>query len=125
MNQKQTLITGALLGGLGVSIGAFGAHALRDILIAGGRLDTFELAVRYQFYHTFAILITGLLMSRYTGKVLGYAALLFLTGIIFFSGSLYALCFTGQKFFGAVTPIGGTLFVVAWVLVAIGISSSK
>jgi uncharacterized membrane protein YgdD (TMEM256/DUF423 family) len=125
MDQKRTLITGALLGGLGVSIGAFGAHALRDTLLAAGRLDTFELAVRYHFYHTFAVLITGLLMTRYTSRMLGYAALFFLIGIIFFSGSLYALCFTGQKVFGAITPIGGTLFVVGWVMVAIGISSSK
>lgn len=122
MNKNQTLITGAILGGLSVCIGAFGAHLLKPMLIAAGRFDTFELAVRYQYYHTFALLITGLLMHHYTSKKLGYAAFCFLLGVLFFSGSLYVLCFTGVTVLGAVTPIGGTLFVFGWVLMLLAVA---
>jgi uncharacterized membrane protein YgdD (TMEM256/DUF423 family) len=64
MNIKQTLIAGAVLGLLGVGLGAFGAHALKPTLEANGRLDTFELAVRYQFFHALALLFLGLWMGR-------------------------------------------------------------
>jgi uncharacterized membrane protein YgdD (TMEM256/DUF423 family) len=116
MNMKTTLITGAIVAGLGVAIGAFGAHGLKEILAENNREATFELAVRYQFYHAFALLITGLLMNHFSPERLKYAALFFLGGILFFSGSLYVLSLTGLTLLGAVTPIGGVFFIVGWVL---------
>jgi len=121
MTQRTILLTGAVLGGLSVIIGAFGAHALKETLMQTGRADTFELAVRYQFYHALAILIAGSLAERFNGKRIGQAALLFLLGIIFFSGSLYILSLTGITILGAVTPIGGLFFIAGWLLLFIGI----
>jgi uncharacterized membrane protein YgdD (TMEM256/DUF423 family) len=96
-------------------IGAFGAHALKPTLEAAGRLDTFETAVKYQFYHTLALLAVGLLMFHIRHKALQYAALLFVLGIVIFSGSLYVLCVTGIGILGAVTPLGGVLFIAGWI----------
>ncbi len=95
------------------------------MLTASGRLETYELAVRYQFYHVLALLATGILMGQFLSKRLQYAAVLFIGGIIFFSGSLYILCFTGIGVLGAITPIGGTMFIVAWLLLALGVMQKK
>ena len=106
----------ALLGGLGVAIGAFGAHALHDTLVRAGRLDTFETAVRYQFYHLLALLAVGVLWTaRPELRTLGTTGWLWLSGIIVFSGSLYALCFTGITKLGAVAPVGGLLLLAGWL----------
>lgn len=107
---------GAIFGLLAVALGAFGSHALKESLEAAGNLDTFHTGVSYQFYHTLAILMVGLLMSTSSSTKLKWAAYSFIAGILFFSGSLYAICFTGIKTFGAVAPIGGTLFIVGWVM---------
>jgi uncharacterized membrane protein YgdD (TMEM256/DUF423 family) len=117
MNQRSTLLFAALLGALSVSIGAFGAHGLKNILMETGRTETFELAVRYQFYHTFAIFFTGILMFNLKNRSLNFAALFFVLGVIFFSGSLYVLSLTGKTWLGAVTPLGGLLFIIGWMLV--------
>jgi uncharacterized membrane protein YgdD (TMEM256/DUF423 family) len=121
MNQKQTLTTAAILGALGVAIGAFGAHTLKAELVAAGRFDAFETAVRYQFYHVFALLITGVLMGQFTTKKLSYASLSFVIGILLFSGSLYGLCLTGIKAFGPVTPVGGIFFILGWMFLVLGV----
>jgi len=125
MNQRASLLTGALFGLLGVALGAFGAHALKDMLTASGRLDTYELAVRYQFYHTFALLVVGLLQQHTVSKYLNIASLLFLGGTILFSGSLYLLCFSGTTAFAMVTPVGGALLIFGWVFLAVGIFTKK
>jgi uncharacterized membrane protein YgdD (TMEM256/DUF423 family) len=116
MNQRSTLLFAALLGALSVSIGAFGAHGLKNILMETGRTETFELAVRYQFYHAFAIFFTGILMFNLKNRLLNFAALFFVLGVIFFSGSLYVLSLTGKTWLGAVTPLGGLLFIIGWML---------
>ena len=124
--QKQTsLLAGAIIGGLAVAIGAFGAHALKQFLIDAGREDTFQLAVRYQFYHALALLATGLIMNPSNSKVLRYSSLFFVLGIIFFSGTLYGLCFTGIGMLGAITPLGGIFFILGWALLAMGIYKNK
>jgi uncharacterized membrane protein YgdD (TMEM256/DUF423 family) len=116
MTARLLLQLTALLGGLGVAIGAFGAHALRDSLAKAGRLDTFETAVRYQFYHVLALLAIGVLWAlRPELRTLGTTGWLWLGGILIFSGSLYALCFTGITKLGAVAPLGGLLFMAGWV----------
>ncbi|CAA9275764.1 MAG: FIG00018398: hypothetical regulator [uncultured Adhaeribacter sp.] len=119
MNSKQNLITAALLGALTVMIGAFGAHALRSVLETTGRTETFETAVKYQMYHTLALLLAGIWQLYFTHKLLRTASLLFLGGIFIFSGSLYVLCLTGITWLGAVTPIGGVLFIIGWFCLAL------
>ena len=114
--QKIILLTASAFGALSVMIGAFGAHALRATLEAQGRLETFETAVKYQFYHTLALLIIGLLMYRISDKLLGYAGYSMIGGVLIFSGSLYILCLSGIRWLGAITPIGGVLMIVGWAL---------
>jgi uncharacterized membrane protein YgdD (TMEM256/DUF423 family) len=109
----------AIFGALAVAIGAFGAHALKPILLESGRLDTFETAVKYQFYHTFALLFIGILRMKIESKNLVWASNAMIIGIIIFSGSLYVLCLTGLSFLGAITPIGGLLFIVGWILILV------
>lgn len=118
---KPFIFTGALHGFLAVALGAFGAHALEDILsdYQSGIWDT---AVQYQMFHAAALLVIGILMSeKLMGKVkqLKWAGLLMNAGIVFFSGSLFALALSGVSILGAITPIGGVLFLTAWVLVMI------
>jgi uncharacterized membrane protein YgdD (TMEM256/DUF423 family) len=125
MNQRTTFISACILGALGVMIGAFGAHALKSELLAAGSLDTFETAVKYHFYHTLALLAVGLLMQQVASKALHYAALLFVLGIVFFSGSLYVLCMTGIGVLGAITPLGGVLFIAGWVAMGFGIAKKR
>ncbi|WP_035558650.1 DUF423 domain-containing protein [Hymenobacter sp. IS2118] len=116
MTARLILQLAALLGGLGVAIGAFGAHALRPMLEKSGRFDTFETAVRYQFYHVLALLAIGVLWAlRPELRALGTTGWLWVGGILVFSGSLYALCFTGITKLGAVAPIGGLLLLGGWL----------
>ncbi len=114
LSQKQTLLVAAVLGILAVSLGAFGAHALKNLLTASGRLDTYELAVRYHFYHTFALLAVGILMDKYSSSGLGLSALLFLIGLVLFSGSLYALCLLNVSKIAIITPFGGVFLIAGW-----------
>lgn len=118
---KFFIQTGALLGLIGVGLGAFGAHALRKLLDETGRGPTFETAVKYQFYHALALVLVGVLMHLMAEnplalKYLNYAGLSFLGGTLIFSGSLYILCFTGITWLGAITPIGGVLLIAGWAL---------
>lgn len=115
MNQKITLLTGAILGMLGVALGAFGAHALKNLLSQNGRTETFELAVRYQFYHALAVLLIGVMMERFSGPI-QWAPILLLLGVVFFSGSLYAYSLTNIKGFAMVTPIGGLFLLAGWAM---------
>ena len=116
MTARLLLQLAGLFGALGVAIGAFGAHALHDTLVRAGRLDTFETAVRYQFYHALALLAAGVLWAaRPELRALGTTGALWAGGIVVFSGSLYALCFTGITKLGAVAPIGGLLLLGGWV----------
>ncbi|MCC5932006.1 MAG: DUF423 domain-containing protein [Cyclobacteriaceae bacterium] len=113
---KFILISGAVLGALAVALGAFGAHALKPMLEASGRLDTFETAVKYQFYHALALIISGILLERFANPLYQYAGASFMAGTLIFSGSLYLICFTGVTKWGAVAPIGGLAMIVGWIL---------
>ena len=112
---RTFLLIGALAGCVGVMFGAFGAHALRNRL-SPDMLAVFETGVRYQMYHAFAVLIVALAAARFDGWLVRAAGWAFTTGIVLFSGSLYALALTGVTILGAVTPIGGLAFLVGWVL---------
>ncbi len=104
----------ALFGGIGVILGAFGAHALRDRL-APEMLAVFETGVRYQMYHALALFGVSVLAAHTPGSALPrIAGWLFVTGIVLFSGSLYVLVLTNQRWMGAVTPIGGAAFIAGW-----------
>lgn len=104
--------TGALLAGLGVALGAFGAHALEP-LVSEGRLATFETAVRYQTHQALGLILLALLPVR--ARV---AAPILLAGTLIFSGALYLLVALDAAILGAVAPIGGAAMILAWLLAA-------
>lgn len=106
---------GALAGALGVMAGAFGAHALREQL-APDRLAQFELAVRYQMYHAFALLAAGYAVNRWPASTAAAAGWAFVIGMLIFCGTVYALAFGSPRWFGAITPIGGVALIVGWLL---------
>ena len=118
MNRKSILISATVLGGLAVSFGAFGAHALKEFLIQNGRLETFETAIRYQVYHAFALFIVGLLMDGKPGR-LTLVGWLFFLGTLLFSGSLFMLSILSVKWVVYVTPIGGLLLIGGWGLLLV------
>ncbi|HAR19629.1 MAG TPA: DUF423 domain-containing protein [Cytophagales bacterium] len=122
--QKVFLIVSGISGALSVAIGAFGAHGLKAFLEANNRLETFETAVKYQFYHTFALMFVGLLMSQFATKSLQLAGGFFIIGILIFSGSLYLLCAIGIKWLGAITPIGGLFLIAGWLMLAFALLKS-
>lgn len=99
----------AISGFLAVSLGAFGAHALRDLLARNGSADVWDTAVLYHFIHTIMLFV----LADQTG-IRRVAFLSFLVGILVFSGSLYLLAVTGISLLGAVTPLGGVAFLVGW-----------
>lgn len=117
---KRFIQYAAILGALSVVLGAFGAHALKK-LVEADTVATFETGVRYQFYHTFALLAVGILYRRMPGKVMEWAGIFFISGIVLFSGSLYLLTYlnatetVGLRGVGAVTPLGGLCFIAGWI----------
>jgi uncharacterized membrane protein YgdD (TMEM256/DUF423 family) len=122
---KKFLTAGALLGAVAVILGAFGAHYLKKILTAES-LQTFEVAVRYQFYHAIALLAAGILYKDFTGKLMLWAGIFFIAGIILFSGSLYLLCAQPLwRWLGPVTPLGGLCFILGWLLMAISFTKKN
>jgi uncharacterized membrane protein YgdD (TMEM256/DUF423 family) len=100
---------------IAVSAGAFGAHALRARL-SPDLLAVFETAARYQMYHALALCIVGLLAGR-AARAAGW---LFVAGTVVFSGSLYLMALTGERWLGAVTPVGGAAFIAGWGWLALG-----
>jgi uncharacterized membrane protein YgdD (TMEM256/DUF423 family) len=116
---RTGIITGAVFGFLAVAFGAFGAHALKPYLLEHNRFDTFELAVRYQFYHALALVLAGILQRVSPKTLISYSVGFFSLGICLFSGSLYALCFTSLGIIGLVTPFGGVLLLLGWAFMAV------
>ena len=111
--------TGAFFAGLGVMLGAFGAHGLKT-RVDPAMLAIFETGVRYQMYHALALLAVGWAASRNPSGWTDWAGALFVIGTVIFSGSLYVMTLTGLRWLGAITPIGGLAFIVGWVLLGIG-----
>lgn len=114
---------GALLGGAAVALGAFGAHGLQSRVNAGTLdphlLDVFKTGVQYHFYHALAIFAAAFGGPTLWGRAAGRRAVIsWLVGICVFSGSLYLMTFTGQRWLGAITPIGGVAFIVGWLFAA-------
>jgi uncharacterized membrane protein YgdD (TMEM256/DUF423 family) len=111
---KFFILSGSILGFLGVGFGAFGAHALRKMLEQSGRFDTYETSIKYMFYHALALVLVGAIAKDFNSKFITYSGNSFLIGTVIFSGSLLILCFTGVKAMGAVAPIGGSLLLAGW-----------
>lgn len=121
---KLWIVIGAVSGFFGVTLGAMGAHFLAPRLDPS-MLDIFKTGVQYQIYHALALMLVGLWSERQAagtgrhetaGRVAGWC---FSAGSVLFSGSLYALSLTGLGWFGAITPVGGTLLLVGWLAFAV------
>ena len=113
-------LLGSLFAFLAVALGAFGAHALKTRLSAPD-LAIFETGVRYQMYHALALFVVAWALGRTPPPLISTPRWLFTVGILVFSGSLYALVLTGVRGWGAVTPLGGVVFLAGWLLLALGI----
>lgn len=136
MNPKTWLILAGLLGALGVTLGAFGAHWLPgwleghdlDATEVNKRMHNWEVGVRYQMYHALALAVVALLALRRPTPSLTIAGVCFLLGVLIFSGLLYALVISGVKILGAIVPIGGVLMIIGWLaltVAAAGMTSSN
>ena len=127
---KGFLKTATLLGALSVALGAFGAHALNQH-VSDYAVNIFETGVRYQFYHAFALLVSGILYKEFPNKFIKWSGKLFIVGIIFFCASLYALTFVkaavlpGYDWIGAITPLGGLSFIAGWLCLFLGMVRKK
>lgn len=126
MKQKNILLAGIVMAGLAVILGAFGAHGLKKI-VTPEQLDVFKTGVQYQFYHAIGMIIVGLIAQHLEHILIKRAAWMFFAGIIVFSGSLYimtlfyALNTEGVRWIGAITPVGGVLFITGWVMLGVGL----
>jgi uncharacterized membrane protein YgdD (TMEM256/DUF423 family) len=126
---RRWIAIGALLAGIGVGLGAFGAHGLKETLTRAGfagddlnhRLSIFETAVRYQMYHSIALVLVGLALQHRATSVWRFVPWAFLVGIIVFCGLLKVLTFAGPQWnwLGAIVPFGGVSMIVGWVAFAI------
>lgn len=127
---KGFLITAFILGALSVAMGAFGAHALKN-LVSERVIITFETAVRYQFYHLLALMVVAVLYKDFRNGWMRAAGWFFIAGIFLFSGSLYmlsyvqALVLPGYKWLGPITPFGGVAFIAGWFSMLIGVVRKK
>ena len=127
---RTALVLGIVFAGLGIVIGAFGAHALKPLL-SESQLQVFETGVRYQMYHSFALLAAGILYSAFPARPIKLASTFFLIGILLFSGSLYAMTLlningqVGLGGLGILTPIGGLFFILGWLMLLLAIFKKK
>lgn len=116
----------ALLGALSVALGAFAAHSLKQH-VSDYAVSIFETSVRYQFYHVFALIATGVIYKHFPGKLIQWSGNLFIAGIILFCGSLYILTYIkaavmpGYEWIGIVTPVGGLCFIAGWLCLFFGV----
>lgn len=114
------IVLAAISGFLATCLGAFGAHALKT-KISMEMLVVYQTGVSYQFYHSLALLLLGQLRVHYDNKYLILSGVMFVIGVLLFSGSLYLLAVTGIKQLGIVTPFGGVAFLVGWLMLAFGV----
>ena len=116
------ILSGMVMALLGVAVGAFGAHGLESILKENDRLATYETGVFYQFVHALALVALGWSRDPKIHKILPS---IWIAGTLLFSGSLYALSLTNITKFGAITPLGGLLFMAGWVYAIKRVISSR
>lgn len=119
---KWFVSLGAISGGLAVLLGAFGAHGLRA-RITPELMAVYQTGSAYHFYHSLGLVLIGLIATRLPDSVLlRWAGWLMLAGVLIFSGTLYLLALTGTGWLGAITPVGGTAFILAWALLALAVT---
>ena len=123
--KNLALFLGSFFGLLSIIFGAFGSHLFNEYLISVNRLNPYEVGVKYQFYHSFLLLIVGLISKDITKKRLKFILIFLVFGIVLFSGSLYILCFTNNPKWGMVTPIGGILLVISWLILSYNFFNKK
>ncbi len=114
---------GALSGAIAVAAGAFGAHALQS-RVEPRLVEVFETGARYQMFHALALLAVAWAATRWPGSLTTASGWLFVAGTVVFSGSLYAMTFTGIRALGAITPIGGVCFIAGWICLALAARNS-
>jgi uncharacterized membrane protein YgdD (TMEM256/DUF423 family) len=120
MHGRLWILCGGLLAALGVATGAIGAHLLKERWNwDAARLEVFETAVRYQMYHAIGLILAGILLAQGAGTPARLAAFAFLLGIVLFSGGIYAYQATGLKPFVMVVPVGGTVWILGWIALAL------
>lgn len=124
VSSGRTLAIAGILLALATAFGAFGAHALKAQL-SPDRLQVYETAVRYHFFHALGLLGIGLALRFIEAAPVRWAAVLVLIGVVLFSGSLYALTFGAPRPIGIVTPLGGIALIAGWVCFAVGVSRSS
>jgi uncharacterized membrane protein YgdD (TMEM256/DUF423 family) len=116
MKSHEVIRTASVFGLLAIVIGTFGAHSLENILVENNRVETFETALQYHFYHTLALLFISVLFQYKSNSYLKWVVYLFVIGIVIFSGSLYVLALTNITLLGAITPFGGLSFIAGWIV---------
>jgi uncharacterized membrane protein YgdD (TMEM256/DUF423 family) len=122
---KLFISLGAAFAALAVALGAFGAHALKDRL-SPEMLGIYHTGIEYQFYHALGLLVVGILSrSIADSTALQWSGTLMVAGIVLFSGSLYALTLSGERWLGAVTPVGGVAFIAAWICLIVAVSGRR
>lgn len=114
-SSRWLVLVGCICAGLGVAAGAFGAHMLKDMLDQP-MLAVYDTATRYQMYHAFGMVLSGFAVRIGCDAGSAKAGWMFLAGIFLFSGSLYGVSLLGVRWLGAVTPVGGALFILGWVV---------
>ena len=117
---KTWLIIGALLAGLSVLVGAFGAHGLKS-RVTPLDLGIFETGVKYQMYHSLGLILIGIIGFFFRHDILIIPAILLFFGTIIFSGSLYLIVLTNLRWLGAVTPIGGIFLILGWIFLSVNL----
>ncbi|HEX8144596.1 MAG TPA: DUF423 domain-containing protein [Pyrinomonadaceae bacterium] len=122
--ERVFFVAGVASAFIGVAAGAFGAHGLKSRL-SPEMLATFEVGVRYQMYHAFALIVAAWAQTRWPGTLLSASGWLFIAGTLLFSGSLYLLSLTGLRWLGAITPLGGLAFLAGWLCLAWASLSGK
>jgi uncharacterized membrane protein YgdD (TMEM256/DUF423 family) len=122
--ERMFFAIGSFSAFLAVLLGAFGAHTLKDRL-PPELINTFEVGVRYHMYHALGLLAVSWAATRWPGAAVSWAGWLFVAGTVLFSGSLYLLSLTGLRWLGAITPIGGTAFLLGWLALAWGAWSAR
>lgn len=128
---RNYLILAALLGGLAVALGAFGAHGLHRLTSDEKIIGSFQTGVQYQMYHALALLSVGILYNQFPGKFLRWAGVCYIAGVLLFSGSLYLITFFKIKeiavprMVGPVTPVGGLLLILGWVFLLVAVATPR
>lgn len=128
MNYRTVLRFSGISGAVGVGLGAFGAHGLREVLLTRGTANAWETAVRYHLLHAVGLFCIALWLRQkqmVEGRLPSWVAGSWIAGTLLFSGSLYGLALGGPRWLGPVTPLGGAAFIAGWILLVVTASVDK